>query len=125
MDKVSKDSALRLVLDLDEAVPDEVIFRDLRRFLARDASPSLCLEGEDGQVQLTIDAASVPLEVVTKAYFHERFDVDFGNHYRILVAIGGVGKVSSGIAKARICFALLYYNEEPAAMTLDYSLNML
>jgi hypothetical protein len=125
MSKTGKDSAQRLALDLDEALPDEVILRDLRRVLAEDANPSLCLEGDDGEIQLTIDAANVGLEVVTKCYLHERYEVGFGNHYRILVAIGGVEGVSSGIATARICFALLYYNEEPGLITLDYSLTML
>ncbi len=102
---------------LHSALPDERVQKDVRAALEEDSTNGHAAIELDGHwVDVPIDAF---LEVVTKAFFDERFDVGFGV-YRAEVAIGGVVDLRHGFIKAKICFSTLYYNVETKLITLDF-----
>lgn len=59
------------------------------------------------------------IEVVTKAFFDERFDIGLGV-YRAEVAIGGVAEFKRGFMSPTFCFSTLYYNANVELITLDF-----
>jgi len=103
---------------MDEALPDEMILQDVYNLLARDA--------EDGQKRIELDEQwvsipiNIPVDIVTKAFFKEYYDVGWGISYRVLVAIGKFKKDQYGLHTAEYCFATLYYNERGDMITEDF-----
>lgn len=106
---------------LDYAIPDDKIVMDLRDILQKGiegATTSIELNGKWAPVPV-----SVPITVVTKAFFVERFDTGFGA-YKVLAALGAVKQVSSLWLEAEYCFSTLYYNHDMELITLDFHVDM-
>jgi hypothetical protein len=104
---------------LDKALPDSQVVSDISRILWRESNGLVELEEGDLSVP-----QSVPIEIVTKAFFKEYYDISFGNCFRTQVAIGGIEYQDSGVLFAKFCFATLYYKEKGALITIDFHKSM-
>jgi len=94
---------------------DEKIKKDLLQILREGSS---CVELDERSVVIPPNA---PLEVVARSYHCYEFEVSFGSHYRVLVAIGGVRSVANGIVDPGLCFATLWYSSACELITVDFS----
>jgi hypothetical protein len=73
---------------LDDFLPDFQIKQDLLHILWEDELECE-IELETGTIQVPRDAL---LEVISKSYMQNKYDIGFGNYYVAQVAIGGVKK---------------------------------
>jgi hypothetical protein len=108
---------------LDEALPDSVVEEALRSILRQEAAgaETVCLEMDGEHIMVPRDAST---DLVTKAFFKEYYDVGFSTGYRAQVAIGGVISEEHGIAKAKHCFATLYFDRSCQLITIDFHAQM-
>lgn len=80
---------------------------------------------QNGEVSVELDDSSYtfamnePIEIVTKAFFDERFTIGFGV-YRVEVALGGVKEVLFGVPQPKHCFATLYYDDKALLLSVDF-----
>ena len=100
---------LRKEIDLERVV------RDLRGLLER-ANWDVELEGESIPVDRDLS-----FEIVARSCHSYERDIGFGDHYRVLVALGGVERVEHGVVQAAFCFASMYYNPALALITVDFA----
>jgi hypothetical protein len=101
---------------LDSLLPDERLTSDLATALWTEAA---------GTVEIADDVRIfVPpktrIDVVTKAFFLERFDIGFGTTYRALLAVGGIESLDAGAPTAPYCFSTLYYDSNVRLLTIDF-----
>lgn len=101
--------------NLDDFLPDSKVKEDLLNILWEDKLECE-IELETGKVKVPRNAH---LEVVSKSYRQNKYQVAFGNYYAVQVAIGGVRKKESGIIYPVYCFATLFYNWERNLITTD------
>jgi len=105
---------------LDDFLPDSKIKEDLLNMLWKDEFECE-IELETGNIKVPRDAL---LEVVYKHYRENKYNVAFGNYYRVQVAIGGVKDLKYGILSPVYCFAVLFYNLELNLITIDFYFHM-
>lgn len=99
---------------LERLLPDNVVVRDLRSLLAG-AGCYFELGGKKIRVP-----PSARMNVVARSYHTYEYDLGFGDHYRVLIAVGGIVRIRYGIAKAKLSFASLWYSEERKLVTVDF-----
>lgn len=103
---------------LETALPEGRIVSDLRAILA-EAEGAVELDG------LTIHASpDATIEVIARSAHSYELPIGFGDHFRALVAIGGVVRIEHGVPTAQTCFATLWYSAERRLMTVDFSKDM-
>jgi hypothetical protein len=100
---------------LDDFLPDSQVKEDLLNILWEDELECE-IELETGKIKVPRGAL---LEVVSKSYRQNRYEIAFGNYYGVQVAIGGVVKKESGILYPAYCFATLFYDRERNIITTD------
>lgn len=100
---------------LDDFIPDDKVQGDLLKILWDD-DPECEIELE--QEKITVPRDTI-LEVVSKSYRHNNYQIGFGNYYATQVAIGGVKECRFGILYPKYCFATLFYNLERNLITTD------
>ncbi|MEH2059350.1 MAG: hypothetical protein V7K97_24995 [Nostoc sp.] len=59
------------------------------------------------------------LEVVSKSYRQNNYQIGFGNYYVAQIAIGGVKELNSGILYPIYCFATIFYTFDKKLITVD------
>jgi hypothetical protein len=106
---------------LDSILPDSTVLEDLSISLWNTDKDAAEVELGGQWVQVP---RGTPLEIVTKAFLKEYFDVPFNTGYRVQVAVGGVNGQEFGILSAAICFATLYYNADRILFTSDFHTEM-
>ena len=106
--------------NLDDFLPNELIEKDLSIFLWEDY-PNVPIELEEESIVIPV---STGLEVVAKSYRQNVYEGGFGNHYAVLVAIGGVRDNEGGYLYPEYCFATLFYSSEKLLITLDFHSEM-
>jgi hypothetical protein len=100
------------------SLPNEVIIADLETTL------------DESQRHVEIDERLIFVSDKTheilaiSAHVYTRPDIGMGDHFRVLVAVGGVATVSHGIVTPRRCFATLWYSPEGHLITVDFSRGM-
>ena len=103
---------------LRETLPADRISADLAAVLSEGHKP----------VELGDDRVVVPsgaeLTVVARSVHTYEVRIGFGDHYRVLVAVGGIDSVEHGIVRAGICFATLWYSTELKLITVDFAKEM-
>jgi hypothetical protein len=109
---------------LDDFLPDSKIKEDLLNMLWEDE-----LECElECEIELETENVKVPrdafLEVISKSYRQNNYNIAFGNYYAAQVAIGGVKKLQSGILYPVYCFATLFYDLDRDVITTDVHSDM-
>jgi hypothetical protein len=96
-------------------LPDERIFQDVRNIL------------DEGERRVELDGRWVPfepdmpLQVLVRSVHAYEIDFGFGNHLRVLVAIGGVKEMTAGVPRASFCFATLWYSADCKLITVDFT----
>ncbi len=100
---------------LREKLSAERIAADLSTML-REAGQRIELDGK--QVVVPPDVA---LEVVARSLHAYDVEMGFGDHYRVLVAMGGIGSVEHGVVEPGICFATLWYSSGAELITVDFT----
>ena len=102
--------------DLDKFLPDKLIQEDL--------SKKLWIEKTGKLIELEEKSVIVPygaiLEVVSKSYRKNFYNIGFRNHYAALVAIGGVIEEECGFLEPKYCFATLFYTSDKTMISLDF-----
>ena len=104
---------------LDEALPDAKLLDDITSILWQEANGSVELAGKELRVP-----EGARIDIATKAFSLEKFEVGFGSCFRALLAIGGVDSQEFRILTARYCFATLYYNVDGTLITADFHKEM-
>jgi hypothetical protein len=99
---------------LRQILRSEQVVSDLRSVL-EEAGWHIELDGK--RVNVTTDRFDV---LARSCHTYDR-DMSFGDHYRVLVAIGGVRGMAHGVPEAEICFATLWYSPALALITTDFS----
>ncbi len=101
---------------LEQWLPDAVVITDLK---------NLIHTGSGAHVELDSGMITIPAEcdyeLVSKAFVEQRFDVGFGSCFRVVVAIGGVSRIDSGVIHAKYCFCTLWYSCARQLITTDFS----
>ena len=100
---------------VDDALADDHCLSALRQILA-DGEHALMLD--DNLVKVP---AAVPLEIVAKSAHTYRVEMSYGDHVRVLVAVGGLGGVDSGVPRARVCFASMFFTPAGEPISCDFS----
>ncbi|MBD2183323.1 hypothetical protein H6S82_17450 [Planktothrix sp. FACHB-1355] len=100
---------------LDDFLPDYKVKEDLLNILWED-DLECEIDLETGKIKVPRDTL---LEVISKSYRQNNYQIGFGNYYAAQVAIGGVKKQESGILYPVYCFATLFYNRERDVITTD------
>lgn len=100
---------------LDDFLPDSKVKEDLLNILWEDELDCE-IELESGKIKVHRETI---LEVVSKSYRQNNYQVDFGNYYAIQVTIGGVKYSKCGILYPVYCFATLFYNQNQNVITTD------
>lgn len=99
---------------LDKQLPNAKILFDLRELL-NDSSP---IELEEGVAEVT---DRTPLAVIAKGFHCYEFDIEWGEHFRTLVAIGDVTVTDAGAVEAGLCFATMIYRINGELITVDFA----
>ncbi len=108
---------------IDNALPDHQVIADIRRILEDESGgkAEVAVEvEEDTWEEIPVNA---PIQVVTKAFFKEYFEIGFGS-FRVLMAIGGVQDEKFGLLSAKYCFATIYYDKAGQLITVDFHKEM-
>lgn len=105
---------------LDDFLPDSKIKEDLLNMLWEDKLECE-IELETRNVKVPRDAF---LEVISKSYRQNKYDIAFGNYYAAQVAIGGIREQKCGILYPVYCFAVLFYKTKPNLITIDVESEM-
>ena len=106
-----------VLLVLDRALPDERIIADVREVLRENSeSDAVAVELDGEWLSVPCD---VPIEVVTKACFREKYGIGFGT-YKAQIALGGVTDEADGFLEAKFCFATLYYTDNAQLITVYF-----
>lgn len=114
---------INVIKAINEALPDEQIGKDISNILQKYAKQG-GVEVELSEDKLLVIPENVPIDIVTKSFFKEYYDINFRSGYRVQVAIGGIQNQKYGILYAKYCFATLYYNEESKMLTIDFHKDM-
>jgi len=114
-------SKLNFESAIDEVLPDNKITNDVQAILDQGDEVSVIDLGNDMFLSLS---KTTNIDIVTKMYLKEYYDIGFGTGYRVQVAIGGIQRKSHGILYAKYCFATLYYNAESRLITADFHKDM-
>ena len=101
---------------LDRVVEDDDVLSSFRAVLEKDEF-TVALDDDDVR---TLER-DCELTIVAKFGLSYRHDVGMGDHYRVIVAIGGVQSVRFGVVEAEICFATLWLSLDGSLITIDYS----
>jgi hypothetical protein len=105
---------------LDDFLPDSKIKEDLLNMLWEDELECE-IELETRNVKVPRDAF---LEVISKSYRQNKYDIAFGNYYAAQVAIGGIREQKCGILYPVYCFATLFYDLDRDVITTDVHSDM-
>jgi len=97
---------------LDELLPDAIVHETVRRLLF-DSGGIVSLES--GEINVPLDG---PHEIISKAMFEHRFNLGFAP-LRVIVAVGGLREIESGIPIANICFFTLWFELSHELVTVD------
>lgn len=101
---------------LEQWLPDAVVISDVKRIVHADAGQQVGLDSG------TISIPSVcDYEIVSKSFIEQRFEVGFGNCFRVVVAIGGVSSNTSVLVEPKYCSCTLWYSEDRRLITTDLS----
>lgn len=118
-----------LTAALNAALPDELVFAELRQIFAESSLTHGALRIEIDDARWVDVPPEAPLEVVAKTFVIENYVSRFSTGFRAQVAIGGV---VSGIrcderdrtdrepVQARYCFATLFFSRERKLITIDF-----
>lgn len=112
-------STVKVAEMLNSTLPNNQILNDVSQIIWETGEGQIELEGEKNYIP-----KGTVVDVVTKAFFLEYFDIGFGTCYKVEVAIGGVVDEKHGIFSARYCFATLYYNQDCHLITVDFHKEM-
>ena len=107
--------------NLDDFISDSQIKRDLGYILRNDIADEK-VEIND-EYYITIPSGA-KLEVIAKSCRQNHYHSSFGDHYAVLVAIGGVVNITSGIPVPQYCYATLFYSSDKNLITLDFHSEM-
>ncbi|MEK8020229.1 MAG: hypothetical protein VSS75_025435 [Candidatus Parabeggiatoa sp.] len=114
---------------LDSILPDRKIIRDIAQQLDDIAQFD---EYTRGQVEIEVEdemriivPREASVDIVTKAFYREYFDINYGTSYRVLAALGGIKKIQVGIVYPVYSFIALYYDSELNLTTVDFHRNMI
>ncbi len=105
--------------EINHNIPDSRIIADLAGVIWDEGGGTI--EFDDGQLFIP---SGVQLEVIAKSLHTYSYDIGFGHHYQVQVAIGGVTSLEHGIVDARYCFATLFYNLALKLITIDFHREM-
>ncbi|MEM8998306.1 MAG: hypothetical protein AAGF23_26215 [Acidobacteriota bacterium] len=98
---------------LETIVPDERILADTRQILSE----------IDYEVNLRAGLTRIPQDsehaIVARTCCAYYFEIGFGSHFQVVVAVGGVASVEFGIVEAGICFFRLWYSAGGELITND------
>lgn len=104
-----------MFLSLRQEISIEAVSRDLRNLLA---AASWRIEIGDGE-WIEVDRLG-RFEIVARSCHTYEYEIGFGDHYRVLVAVGGVRKVEHGVVQAHVCFASMFYRPDLTLITVDF-----
>ena len=107
---------------LEIILPNYKIIQDIIEYTWGNINNEVEIEFEE--LSITIPR-NTSVEIITKAFYQELFDVGFGTGYRVLATLGNIKKIEFGIIYSEYCFVTLYYNTELKIFTLDYHLDMI
>jgi hypothetical protein len=107
---------------LDSLLPNEKVIQDMVNYTWGNENHEVAVEVED-EVKIIL-ARPLPIEVVTKAFYQEYFEIGFGTGYRVLAALGGIKEIKFGVVYPTYCFMTLYYNSDLIPLTADYHRRM-
>ena len=107
---------------LDSLLPNDKVIQDIVNYTWGDENHEVEVEVED-EMKVILSKPQ-PIEVVTKALYHEYFEVSFGTGYRVLAALGGIKEIKFGVIYPTYCFMTLYYNSDLILLTADYHRKM-
>ncbi|MBH8562838.1 hypothetical protein I8748_11710 [Nostoc sp. CENA67] len=105
---------------IDDFLTDNEVKKDLINTIWEDKSECL-LELEQKTI---IVPRNTLLEVVSKSYRQNNYQIGFGNYYAAQIAIGGVKELNSGILYPVYCFATIFYTFDKKLITVDIHLEM-
>jgi len=100
---------------LAELLSDDRIQADLRAVLAEDAHP---IELDGSWLDVPI---GVCVEVLARSFHTYEVEMGFGDHYRVLVALGGLKSMLHGIPEPGLCFVTIWYSANVKLITMDFS----
>jgi hypothetical protein len=110
---------------IDLILPDPKIFEDVNNMLKKyRASGQKKVQLEDEDISIAIPEG-VQIDIVTKAFFNEYFDINLGTGYRVQVAMGGIQKQKRGRVYPELCFATLFYDATRKMLMIDFHQNMI
>lgn len=75
------------------------------------------VELEDGWRDVPADT---PVQIVYRSYHASELPVGFQDHFRVLVALGGVKGIQNDVVEPGICFVRLIYNIRADLVTADF-----
>src|ERR1700742_1431110 len=93
----------KLTEEINQALTDEQVLTDIARLLS-DAEWKAVLDEQE-----LIIPKDAKIDIVDKVFFHERYDVEYGDSFRVLAAIGGVASIEHGFLTPTYCFITLHY----------------
>lgn len=100
---------------IDDFLTDSEVKADLINNLWEDKLECV-LKLEQGTI---IVPRNVLLEVISKSYRQNNYQIGFGNYYASQIAIGGVKELDSGILYPVYCFATIFYTFDKKLITVD------
>ena len=99
-------------------LPDERVAADLREVLA-EGGYRIELDGSDVSVP-----TDTTLHIVARSSHTYEYQIGFGDHFRVLVAVGGVKDLAHGVPTPGVCFATMWYGPQADLTTVDFSSQM-
>lgn len=103
---------------LDAVLSDVRVTSDLRTVLGEAGN---IVELNENRVQVAPDAS---IHIVARSAHTYEVSMGYGDHFRVLAAIGGVAVVTHGVPHPRFCFATLRYTMEGDLINVDFSKEM-
>ncbi len=105
---------------LDSLLPNEKVIQDMVNYTWGNENREVEVEDE---AKIVLEKPLL-IEVVTKAFYQEYFEIGFGTGYRVLAALGGIKEIKFGVIYPTHCFMTLYYNSDLIPLTADYHCRM-
>jgi hypothetical protein len=105
-----------MFLNLRQELKSEQVARDLR---SRLDDANWRVEIEEGEwVEI---GRTETFEIVARSCHAYEYEMNFGDHYHVLVAVGGVREVNHGVPRPRVSFVSMIYSPKLELITLDFS----
>lgn len=101
---------------LENSLPKEKAIEQVQKLIRKDGKFEIELDGKILKLP-----GDFKIEEIGKSFHSYNYDVGFGDHFRVSLAIGGIQAERNGILTAKHCFASAFFSLDGSLISVDFS----